>query len=117
MLGLLRVAKETVSRWETGAQIQQRAMDLLLRLFFDIPEVRRQLGRDWPTIEASSGITFPEVILFEGGVDALQQEGAFTLSIVTSVTSTADIWTLPVPNWPYTSMPRIRNSEPVPTGN
>jgi putative zinc finger/helix-turn-helix YgiT family protein len=36
----LRVAKETVSRWETGGQIQQRAMDLLLRVFFGVPQVR-----------------------------------------------------------------------------
>lgn len=40
----LKVAKETVSRWETGGQIQQRAMDLLLRLFFDLPQVRLWLG-------------------------------------------------------------------------
>lgn len=40
----LRVAKETVSRWETGGQLQQRAMDLLLRLFFDLPQVRMWLG-------------------------------------------------------------------------
>ncbi len=37
----LRIAESTLSRWETGAQIQQRAMDLLLRLFFDSGEVRR----------------------------------------------------------------------------
>jgi putative zinc finger/helix-turn-helix YgiT family protein len=39
----LKIAKETVSRWETGGQIQQRAMDLLLRLYFDVPEVREHL--------------------------------------------------------------------------
>ena len=37
----LRVVEATVSRWETGGQIQQRAMDLLLRGFFHVPEVRR----------------------------------------------------------------------------
>jgi putative zinc finger/helix-turn-helix YgiT family protein len=37
----VRIAESTLSRWETGAQIQQRAMDLLLRLFFDSGEVRR----------------------------------------------------------------------------
>lgn len=42
----LRVAKETVSRWETGGQIQQRAMDLLLRLFFGLPQVRKVLADD-----------------------------------------------------------------------
>src|SRR5437016_3707811 len=39
----LEVAKATLSRWETGAQIQQRSLDKLLRLFFDLPEVRRAL--------------------------------------------------------------------------
>jgi putative zinc finger/helix-turn-helix YgiT family protein len=38
----LGVAKETISRWETGA-IQSRAMDNLLRLFFALPEVRNLL--------------------------------------------------------------------------
>ncbi len=40
----LKVANSTVSRWETGAQIQQRAMDTLLRTFFQVPEARRFLG-------------------------------------------------------------------------
>jgi len=39
----LEVGPATVSRWETGAQIQQRSLDKLLRLFFDLPEVRRTL--------------------------------------------------------------------------
>jgi putative zinc finger/helix-turn-helix YgiT family protein len=39
----LGVAKETISRWETGALIQSRAMDNLLRLFFESEEVRRLL--------------------------------------------------------------------------
>lgn len=41
---LLKVAKETVSRWETGGQIQQRAMDLLLRVFYGVPEARAYMG-------------------------------------------------------------------------
>jgi putative zinc finger/helix-turn-helix YgiT family protein len=36
----LGVAKETISRWETGALIQSRAMDNLLRVFFELPQVR-----------------------------------------------------------------------------
>jgi putative zinc finger/helix-turn-helix YgiT family protein len=40
----LGVAKETVCRWETGGQIQQRAMDKLLRAFFDVPQLRKYLG-------------------------------------------------------------------------
>ncbi len=43
----LGVAKETISRWETGALIQSRAMDNLLRVFFALPEVRDVLiGQD-----------------------------------------------------------------------
>jgi putative zinc finger/helix-turn-helix YgiT family protein len=35
----LEVGPATVSRWETGAQIQQRSLDKLLRLFFLYPEL------------------------------------------------------------------------------
>src|ERR1700722_19367634 len=37
------VAEATVSRWETGAQIQQRSLDNLLRLFFGDARVRERL--------------------------------------------------------------------------
>ena len=40
----LGIAESTLSRWETGAQIQQRAFDKLLRLYFDVPEAHRHLG-------------------------------------------------------------------------
>jgi putative zinc finger/helix-turn-helix YgiT family protein len=36
----LQVGEATLSRWETGAQIQQRAMDRLLRVYFQVPEAR-----------------------------------------------------------------------------
>jgi putative zinc finger/helix-turn-helix YgiT family protein len=39
----LGVTQETISQWETGAIIQSRAMDKLLRLFFGSEEVRRLL--------------------------------------------------------------------------
>jgi len=39
----LEVGQATLSRWETGAQIQQRSLDKLLRLYFDLPEVRQAL--------------------------------------------------------------------------
>ncbi len=39
----LGVAQETISRWETGALIQSRAMDNLLRVYFAFPEVREAL--------------------------------------------------------------------------
>ncbi len=40
----LEVGTATVSRWETGGQVQQRSLDKLLRLYFDLPEVRRALA-------------------------------------------------------------------------
>jgi putative zinc finger/helix-turn-helix YgiT family protein len=64
----LGVAKETISRWETGAMIQSRAMDNLLRLFFHSEEVRALLrqrfakkppppiNRVFPRIKAASYI-------------------------------------------------------------
>lgn len=39
----LEVGPATLSRWETGAQVQQRSLDKLLRLYFTLPEVRRAL--------------------------------------------------------------------------
>src|SRR5260370_42080604 len=36
--------ESTLSRWETGAQLQQRAMDKLLRGFFGCPQFRAFLG-------------------------------------------------------------------------
>jgi putative zinc finger/helix-turn-helix YgiT family protein len=36
-------AEETISRWENGLLIQSRAMDTLLRLYFDLPQVREHL--------------------------------------------------------------------------
>jgi putative zinc finger/helix-turn-helix YgiT family protein len=40
----LGVAVSTLSRWETGAQIQQRSLDRFLRLFFAMREVRQALA-------------------------------------------------------------------------
>ena len=36
----LGVAVETISRWETGALTQSRAMDRYLRIYFGVPAVR-----------------------------------------------------------------------------
>jgi putative zinc finger/helix-turn-helix YgiT family protein len=41
----LSVAEATLSRWENGWQIQQRSLDKLLRLYFDLPQVRIVLGK------------------------------------------------------------------------
>lgn len=40
----LGIANETVSRWESGALVQSRSSDNLMRLFFGIPAVRRALS-------------------------------------------------------------------------
>ena len=40
----LQIAEATLSRWETGAQIQQRCMDAFLRVFFGVGEARHFLG-------------------------------------------------------------------------
>jgi putative zinc finger/helix-turn-helix YgiT family protein len=40
----LNIAEETLSRWVTGTMIQSKAMDTLLRLYFDIPQVRSSLA-------------------------------------------------------------------------
>jgi transcriptional regulator with XRE-family HTH domain len=40
----LGIAEATLSRWLTNTQIQTRAMDNLLRVYFAIPEVRQALG-------------------------------------------------------------------------
>ncbi len=42
---LLGVAEATVSRWETGGQIQQRVMNDFMRAFFDLPPLREYLRR------------------------------------------------------------------------
>jgi putative zinc finger/helix-turn-helix YgiT family protein len=49
----LAVPETFVERWEDGGQIQRRAQDILLRLFFKLPEVRRELGR----LQESNGTT------------------------------------------------------------
>jgi putative zinc finger/helix-turn-helix YgiT family protein len=43
---LLGVAVSTLSRWETGAQIQQRSLDRFLRASFALPELRQALSGD-----------------------------------------------------------------------
>jgi putative zinc finger/helix-turn-helix YgiT family protein len=42
----LGVAEETLSRWETGAQIQQRALDRFLRVILSFPSVRAALASE-----------------------------------------------------------------------
>lgn len=40
---MLGIAPATVSRWESGGQIQQRVMNDFMRAFFDLAELRRYL--------------------------------------------------------------------------
>ena len=47
---LLGVGEATVSRWETGAQIQQRAMDRFLRVCFGSPAAVALLASDFQPI-------------------------------------------------------------------
>jgi putative zinc finger/helix-turn-helix YgiT family protein len=40
----LGVGESTVSRWETGAQVQQRSLDKLMRIYFAFPDARDALA-------------------------------------------------------------------------
>jgi putative zinc finger/helix-turn-helix YgiT family protein len=44
LAGLLGISVFTLSRWESGAQIQQRCMDKFLKTFFDVKEAREYLA-------------------------------------------------------------------------
>jgi putative zinc finger/helix-turn-helix YgiT family protein len=61
LAGFLLIAEATLSRWETGAQIQQRAMDAFLRVFFESAEARNILGVPDSSRSAPSftGVTMP----------------------------------------------------------
>jgi DNA-binding transcriptional regulator YiaG len=69
----LRISMFTLSRWETGSQIQQRGMDALLRVFFQSREARRILG---VPEEKDTTIIDPAVIPMEarcaGTVEAIR---------------------------------------------
>jgi putative zinc finger/helix-turn-helix YgiT family protein len=46
LAAILGIAETSVSRWETGSQIQQRSLDNLLRIVFAFPEVRQKLSEN-----------------------------------------------------------------------
>lgn len=50
----LGIAEATLSRWLTNTQIQSRALDNLLLLFFEIPAVREMLNTLSPAWSAAS---------------------------------------------------------------
>jgi hypothetical protein len=51
----LRISIFTLSRWDTGAQIRQRGMDALMRVFFQSKEARAILGV--PTLTETNGVS------------------------------------------------------------
>jgi putative zinc finger/helix-turn-helix YgiT family protein len=48
LASLLQISESTLSRWETGAQMQQRCMDKFLRGFFAVEQLRQFLGMAEP---------------------------------------------------------------------
>lgn len=52
----LSVAEATLSRWENGWQIQQRSLDKLMRLYFELPQVRQFLQPQIPLALASPSL-------------------------------------------------------------
>lgn len=46
---LIGISVSTLSRWETGAQIQQRSLDKMLRLVFFTPDARAALENNFQT--------------------------------------------------------------------
>lgn len=54
----LGIAEATLSRWENGGQIQQRALDRLLRLFFELAEVRTALVDDADVCELGTSVQY-----------------------------------------------------------
>jgi putative zinc finger/helix-turn-helix YgiT family protein len=66
MADQLGVAKETISRWETGALIQSRAMDNLMRLFFESEEARALLRRRFAPPPANRVFRRVQVDIYAG---------------------------------------------------
>ena len=55
----LDIAEATLSRWETGAQMQQRVLDKILRAYFGLPELRRFFAGEVSPTEAVGQIPVP----------------------------------------------------------
>ena len=56
------VSVSTISRWESGAQIQQRVMDDFLRAFFAIPELRAFLKKRHGVLPDAGSIPSPNPV-------------------------------------------------------
>lgn len=65
MANLLEISEFTQSRWETGAQIQQRCMDRFLRAFFALSTLRDFLSRDanWGNIREIPHFLEPKPVI------------------------------------------------------
>ena len=62
----LRVAPESVSRWLTGTSIQSRSLDTLMRLYFQLPNVRETLQvHDIPLNQWTRGESNSQVVAVE----------------------------------------------------
>jgi putative zinc finger/helix-turn-helix YgiT family protein len=53
----LQLADSTLSRWETGAQIQQRALDVLLRTYFAVEPARQFIDGLGGFASAAAGVS------------------------------------------------------------
>src|ERR1035438_10428736 len=63
------VAEATISRWENGAQIQQRSSDNLLRLFFGLPQARDiLLAQKISDLEFCSFSQATHITFYGGGI-------------------------------------------------
>jgi putative zinc finger/helix-turn-helix YgiT family protein len=86
---LLGVGESTVSRWETGVQIQQRSLDKLMRLSFAFPEVRAALADRDRTADLGSEVAIESPIVqpllssghtLPAATEAVPSEGSFPVS-------------------------------------
>jgi putative zinc finger/helix-turn-helix YgiT family protein len=66
LAGYLGIAEATLSRWETGAQVQQRGFDRLLRLYFGIARVRELMADE----EQLASLEISETAAAAGSEDA-----------------------------------------------
>jgi putative zinc finger/helix-turn-helix YgiT family protein len=61
----LGIASETISRWETGKQIQQLHLDRMLRAFFRVPEFRRFLANPLGATEQPEKTMTSAFVIFD----------------------------------------------------
>ena len=103
----LRFAEESVSRWETGALIQSRHADTLIRLYFASPEFRRLLdtANDSPDFGRTVNLDEPAVATGPMRSDAIHRwladqfrATAGSMRLPPETLSTIPHWILPPPS-------------------